>query len=124
MTRVERTGTGPFELRERSADRVLVARNVDWWGTPHELGPALDQVVFRAVKSSADRYAMLRAGEAQVADGLHAAELRRLRREPLLTALDRGGRPAVGLERSVRGVDSAGEIPSLSGVWLTRIGAG
>ena len=37
--RFPESGTGPFELRERSADRLLLARNTDWWGTERDLGP-------------------------------------------------------------------------------------
>ena len=64
------TGTGPFELRERSADRQLLARNTAWWGTASEvdLGPALEQAEFRAEPDVSVRLALLDAGEAQLAD--------------------------------------------------------
>jgi len=120
----ERAGTGPFELRGRGPKEVLVARNTGWWGTRHQLGPALDQVQFRVVPSAGERLALLRRGEVQVADRLSAAEARRLTSDPLLSALPGPGGLALGLERSVRGIDSASQIPSLSGAWLTRIGAG
>ena len=42
--RFPESGTGPFELRERSADRLLLARNTDWWGTERDLGPGIDQL--------------------------------------------------------------------------------
>jgi len=120
----ERAGTGPFELRERGPSEVVVARNTGWWGTRHQLGPALDQVQFRVVPSAAERLTLLRRGEVQVADRLSAGDARRLARDPLLSALPSPGGTALGLERSVRGVNSATQIPSLSGAWLTRIGAG
>jgi peptide/nickel transport system substrate-binding protein len=120
----ERAGTGPFELRERGPSEVLVARNTGWWGTRHQLGPALDQVQFRMVPSAAERLTLLRRGEVQVADRLGPAEVRRLRGDPLLSALPGPRGTALGLERSVRGIDAATQIPSLSGAWLTRIGAG
>ena len=101
-----------------------MARNTGWWGTRHELGPALDQVQFRVVPSAAERLTLLRRGEVQVADRLSAGDARRLARDPLLSALPGPGGTALGLERSVRGVNSATQIPSLSGAWLTRIGAG
>ena len=89
-----------------------------------QLGPALDTVEFRTVPAAAARLSLLRRGEVQVADGLGPAQVRRLRRDPLLTSLPGSAGTAVGLERSVRGFESAAQIPSLSGAWLTRIGAG
>jgi peptide/nickel transport system substrate-binding protein len=117
------TGTGPFELRERERDRILVTRSPSWWGTGRDLGPALDQVEFLVVSGGGERVAMLKSGQAQVAEGLSGRQARAVRRDPLLTVLGGGGE-ALGLERSVRGIDSASEVPSLSGVWLTRIAAG
>ncbi len=116
------TGTGPFELREQDTSETLVARNVAWWGTERDLGPALDQVVFRAVPDADERLALLAAGDVQVADGLGPEQVRDARGEPLIEVLPGGGGAAMGLERSVRGITSAREIPSLSGVWVTRLG--
>lgn len=122
LARGERTGTGAFELRERGPTGVLIARNTEWWGTEHQLGPALDQVQFRVVRGAAQRLMLLRRGEVQVAERLGPAQVARLRRDPLLTELPGPGGTGLGLERSVRGIETAGEIPTLSGVWLTRIG--
>ena len=119
-----RTGTGAYELRERDSSHVLIARNTRWWGTKHALGPALDQVDFRIVPGAAGRLMLLRHGGAQVAERLSQAQVAALRRDPLLTALPGADGRSLGLERSVRGVDSAGAIPVLSQVWLTRIGSG
>lgn len=123
MARDARSGTGPFELRERDAGGALVARNLTWWGTERGLGPALDQAEFRVSTSAAGRLALLEAGDVQVAEALGPAEAREARRDPLLVVL-RGGGSSLGLERSVRGIGSASEIPSLSGVWVARIGGG
>ena len=124
LARGDRTGTGAFEVRERDSRGVLIARNMGWWGTRHELGPAVDQVELRAVSGAAKRLTLLRRGQAQVAERLGRAQVAHLRRDPLLTEFPgRGGR-ALGLERSVRGIDAADRIPALSGVWLTRIGVG
>jgi ABC-type transport system substrate-binding protein len=117
-------GTGPFELRSHSPERALVTRNLTWWGTAQGLGPALDAVEFRVVKGAGERYRLLHTGEIQVAEDLSGRQLEAVRRDPLLTSRSSGDGSALGLERSVRGVGPATQIPSLSGVWLTRITAG
>jgi len=117
-------GTGAFELRERDPQRLLLARNVQWWGTRHELGPAVDQIDLRIVPSPAERLMLLRRGEVQAAYDLEPAQIARLKRDPLLTALPGRGSTALGLERSVRGIASAGAVPVLSQAWLTRIATG
>lgn len=117
------TGTGPFALRERSPVRQLLARNTDWWGTTSDvdLGPALEQIEFRAEPSSALRLALLDAGDAQVADELFATQAQQARADPLLYALPGAEGTWLGLSRSVRGIDSAREVPSLSSAWLTNV---
>jgi ABC-type transport system substrate-binding protein len=117
------SGTGAFELRERDRSRLLLARNSAWWGSGRGLGPALDQVEFRIVPDADERIELLNGAEAQVASGLPAFAVQEASGDPLLTTLpaDDGG---IAMERSVRGIDSAREIPSLSGVWLTTIGSG
>jgi ABC-type transport system substrate-binding protein len=124
LKRGVRAGTGPYEVRERDSSHVLIARDTRWWGSRHGLGPALDQVDFRIVPSAADRLVLLRRGEAQGAEQLSSAQASVLRRDPLLTAVSGGDGDWLGLERSVRGVDSASAIPVLSEAWLTRIGGG
>lgn len=119
---MDRSGTGPFELRERDRGTIVVARNVGWWGSRAGLGPALDQVEFRAVPSGRARLTLLRDGTAQVADSLRPAARGAIRRDPLLTYVTGGGDSVLGLERSVRGIDSASTIEPLSQVWLTRVG--
>ena len=114
------TGTGAFELRERDRTRLLLARNTGWWGSGRDLGPALEQVEFRIVPDSAERVELLRAGDVQVAGELGPLDLQKVGGDPLLTVL-RAGEGGIALERSVRGIDSARVIPSLSGVWLTTI---
>ena len=121
---VDRTGSGPFELRERSPDRLLAANNLDWWGIERGLGPALDQLEFRVVTDPEARLAMLQDGLAQVGSDFGGRQLRRLRRDPLLVASKGPGEERLGLERSVRGLESASEPPVLSGVWLTTLGPG
>lgn len=120
------TGTGAFELRERDSNRVLLARNTAWWGSSAkvELGPALDQVDLVITRESSLRLAMLDAGEAQLADELEPNEARQATSDPLLAVLPSTGDTSLGIERSVRGVDSGREIPALSSAWLTRLRAG
>ena len=120
LRRDSRSGTGPFELRESDRSGSLVARNVDWWGSERELGPALDQAQFRVVPEASERLALLEGGDVQLAEALGPEEAGAARRAPLLDVLE-GEVGALGLERSVRGVESGREVPSLSGVWLTRI---
>jgi peptide/nickel transport system substrate-binding protein len=114
-------GTGPFELTERGGGRILITRNLDWWGSARGLGPALDQVEFRIVPGADERLRLLQAGAVQVAYDLRADQLARVRRDPLLTAVEVAG-DLVGLERSVRGIRPGPGAPSLARVWLTRIG--
>jgi peptide/nickel transport system substrate-binding protein len=118
-----RSGTGPFELRESSrGGPVVVASNTEWWGTRLDLGPALDQIQFEVVPSSDERIVLLRRGDAQVADSLGVGAIRDLRANPLLTFVRGGGETVLGLERSVRGIDSASSIEPLADVWLTGVG--
>ncbi len=123
VTRSQETGTGPFEVRERNATSTLLARNTFWWGgaVGEDLGPALDQIVFRTEPSPALRLAMLDAGEAQLADELNREQADQAKSDPLLSVLRGPGETWLGIERSVRGVESAREIPSLSGAWLTSV---
>lgn len=123
LGRTLETGTGPFELRERGPGRQLLARNTAWWGTAGDvdLGPALEQIEFRTEASPAVRFALLDAGDVQLADELLASQARQALADPLLHAV-RGNRGTwLGLNRAVRGVESAREIPALSDAWLTTV---
>jgi hypothetical protein len=79
-------------------------------------------VVFRVVEEPGERLALLSGGDVQVAEAL-GSEAARARRDPLLEVLGEGA-AAIGLQRSVRGISSSRQVPSLSGIWLTRVGAG
>jgi peptide/nickel transport system substrate-binding protein len=118
-SRAPNSGTGPFELRERSADRLLLARNTEWWGATRGLGPGVDQIELRVEPDAAARLADLRSGSAEVAE-LDRDQLATIHRDPLLTALpDAAG--GIGVERSVRGIPSE-PAPPLGGAWLTTLG--
>lgn len=113
------SGTGPFEIRERSKRYVLMAPNAAWWGTPIALGPGIEQLEFVYEPAEAARVEMLREGEAELAGGLSEAAEGAVARDPLLSVIA----PSVGAERSVRGIPQWTPVPSLNGVWLTRIDA-
>lgn len=115
------TGSGPFELRERTGDELVLARYLSWWGTPKGLGPALDQLRFRVDAGAGARLDELAAGDTQLADELGPGEAEAARADPLLSVLPSPGGTWLGIERSVRGVDSGREIPSLAGAWLTTV---
>ena len=121
--RLPASGTGPFELRERSADRELLARNTSWWGTDRELGPGVDQIELRVIADPADRVDALRDGSVRVAE-LDRAQRHEVRDESLLTTQPQGGGAMLGLERSVRGIPAGQPAPSLNAVWLTGIDSG
>ena len=115
------SGTGPFELRERAADRLLLARNSDWWGSDKGLGPALDQLEFLVVRSASERVDLLGEGTVQAAGDLGRAALEAIASDPLLTAVEDS---RIGIERSVRGIPAGERVPSLNAVWRTSIHSG
>lgn len=117
--RRDAAGTGPFEYRGREGGSVLLARNAEWWGTPLGLGPGIDQVDFSVDPSPAHRLAALLSGAVEVADDLARSAAGRISSAPLLTTVD--GAAIVGIERSVRGIDSASAAQSLADVWLTDL---
>ena len=114
------SGTGPFELRASTDRRLVLSRYPGWWGSAVGLGPALDAVTFLAAPTIDERLRMLEDGSAQVAEPLDAAALARLAADPLLATVG-SRRTGIGLEGSVRGIDSARAIPVLSRVWLTDL---
>ena len=115
-----RSGTGPFEAGPEGPGRLMLSRYGDWWGSSLGLGPALDAVTFVVAPKPAQRLRLLQQGTVQVADPLDRPELRTAESDPLLSTLG-GPLSGVGLEGSVRGIDSARTVPVLSGVWLTRL---
>ncbi len=123
LRRSSATGTGPFEIRQRNATLTLLARHTNWWGTVAgvDLGPALDQIELRTETSPSLRLALLDAGDAQLADELEPDQATQAEEDPLLTVLAGPNGTFLGLERSVRGVNSAREIPPLSSAWLTQL---
>jgi peptide/nickel transport system substrate-binding protein len=120
LSDVAGSGTGPFETGPRGPGRLVLPRYAGWWGSPLGLGPSLDGVTFVVAPQPAQRLRLLKQGAVQVADPLGQAGLAAANRDPLLET--RGGPPSgIGLEGSVRGIDSVRGIPVLSGVWLTHL---
>jgi peptide/nickel transport system substrate-binding protein len=114
------SGTGPFESGPRGPGRQMLSRYPGWWGSPLGLGPALDAVTFVLAPQPAQRLRLLKAGTVQVANPLGRPELRAAETDPLLVTVG-GPLTGLGLEGSVRGIDSARAVSVLSGVWLTRL---
>jgi peptide/nickel transport system substrate-binding protein len=114
------SGTGAFEAGPRGPGRLVLSRNAAWWGGHMGLGPSLDGVVFLLAPQTSQRIRLLKDGTVQVAEPLGPAGLRAAAADPLLETLG-GPVGGIGLEGSVRGLDSAREIPVLSGVWLTHL---
>ena len=114
------SGTGAFQPGAEGPARLELARFAGWWGSPLSLGPALDGVAFVAAPLPDQRFRLLAEGAVQVADPLDAAGLRAADADPLLTTVG-GPERGIGMEGSVRGISSAGPVPALSGVWLTRL---
>ena len=120
---VSDSGTGPFELREREPSRLLLARSTQWWGADRGLGPGVDQLEFTVMHSPGERLSELRDGAIQAASGLGRARLRQVQSDPLLTVVPAtaGG---TAIERSLRGIPTAGQAPPLNGVWQTALDPG
>jgi len=114
------SGSGPFQLGPRGPGRLSLTRFAGWWGSPLGLGPSLDGVSFVLAPQPDQRLRLLKDGAVQVADPLGAVGLRAADADPLLESVG-GPLTGIGLEGSVRGIDSATTIPVLSGVWLTRL---
>jgi len=114
------SGTGAFEAGPSGPGRQMLSRFAGWWGSSMGLGPSLDGVTFILAPQPSQRLRLLQEGAVQVADPLSSQGLRVAGSDPLL---DRVGGPlsGIGLEGSVRGIDSASAIPVLSSVWLTRL---
>ena len=120
LERARRAGTGPFEVRSRSPERLTLARVPRWWGSSAGLGPALDRIVFTTISDAAGRVQALRDGDVRVAAELSAADAVALSHDPLITVVGADGVTPLGFERSVRGIEGFAPVP-LNGVWLALL---
>ena len=120
--RLDAGGTGPFEYRgARTGDRCCWPATPTGGGRPLGLGPGVDQVELTVDPGAGQRVAELLGGTVEVADDARAPRRsKRIEAAPLLTAVAAAG-STVGLERSVRGIDSAAAVQSLADVWLTDL---
>jgi peptide/nickel transport system substrate-binding protein len=114
------SGTGAFQIGPSGPGRRMLSRFAGWWGSAMGLGPSLDGVTFVLAPQPSQRLRMLQDGAVQVAEPLGPAALRATASDPLLDAVG-GPLSGIGVEGSVRGIDSANVIPVLSSVWLTRL---
>ena len=99
---------------------VLLARNAGWWGTALGLGPGIDQIELTADPVAGHRLDALLDGAVDVADELGHNAADRVHAAPLVTMV-RGAAATIGVERSVRGIDSTSASQSLADVWLTDL---
>ena len=114
-------GTGAFQPATAAATgRVELSRFSGWWGSPVGLGPSFDGVAFLLTASAAERLELLQGATVEVAEPLGPEQLAAAEDDPLLVTVG-GPASGIGMEGSVRGIDSARAVPVLSGVWLTRI---
>jgi len=114
------SGTGAFEPGPSGPGRQMLSRFAGWWGSPMRLGPSLDGLTFVVAPRANQRLRLLQEGAVQVADPLGASALRRVAADPLLDTVG-GPVSGIGVEGSVRGIDSTSAVPVLSSVWLTRL---
>lgn len=110
-------GAGPFELREREGEKLLLARNSAWWGTALGLGPGVDQIEVLGEEGAKLRAEQLDTGLVQVADAIRSTAIDG---NPGLTTVA-GRSAAIAVERSVRGIGSAVATQPLADVWLTDL---
>lgn len=116
--RRSQAGAGPFELREREGEKVLLARNASWWGSPLGLGPGVDQIEILGEEGAKLRAEQLESGLVQVADAIRSTAI--ADQGPVLTSVPGRG-VGIAIERSVRGISSAAAAQSLADVWLTDL---
>lgn len=77
--RLPTVGTGPYRLDQWDAGKRLeLVRNTSYWGSR----PGFDRVALRSVADPAARAAMIRSGQAQVADGILPEQVTGLGRVP------------------------------------------
>ena len=116
-------GTGPFRLAEGEGGTgeadILLRRFGAWWGSDVDLGPALDELIFRVIVDPGVRLRLLEDGAVRVATGLRPSQLAAVRSDPLL-AVAEAPDGIVAFQRSVHGLVPRVAQP-LSGVWIALV---
>jgi peptide/nickel transport system substrate-binding protein len=78
-------GSGPFKFQEWvSGQRMVFARNENYWGTPAKP----QKLVFLIVPEAVTRAAMVETGEADIAQHVPPSELKRLRSNPRIKPVE------------------------------------
>lgn len=113
-------GTGPYELRERSATRLLLVRTPEWWGEGAGLGPGINQLDFVLTPGDLGRAEQLDSGAVSIADDLGRSAAARLGDRPLVATIS-DGQVTIGYSAAVRGLRSVSADQSLSELWLTEL---
>lgn len=113
-------GSGAYEPRLITSDRVLLSASGDWWGRAAGLGPGIARFEFTVAPSPLQRLGLLRDGVVEIAEDLstHAQSL--LARDPLLTSVEQDGR-VTGASAAVRGLHGGVPVQPLSETWLTTL---
>jgi peptide/nickel transport system substrate-binding protein len=79
-------GTGPFKLESYTPkDRVVLARNEDYWGTK----ASLDKVIFRTISDGAARRQALETGELDIYDNVSPEDITTLKSKQGFQVLQR-----------------------------------
>lgn len=118
-------GTGAFQPSQEEGGGEFdfaLRRDPGWWGGRENLGPALDELIFRIDPDGEERVRLLREGRVRVAAGLSRAQAAAVRTDPLL-AVANGPDWLLGQQRSVHGLAGSGPQP-LSGVWIALVQTG
>ena len=81
-------GTGPFRFVEwRKDERLVLARNDDYWGAP----PSLDRLIFKPIQEASVRFLELRQGVIHGLDNLSPEYIDQIRANPDLQLLTQPG---------------------------------
>ena len=81
-------GTGPFRFVEwRRGERIVLARNDDYWGAP----PELRLLIFKPIRDASVRYFELRTGSIQGLDNISPEFIDAIREDPDLELLTQPG---------------------------------
>jgi MarR-like DNA-binding transcriptional regulator SgrR of sgrS sRNA len=113
-------GSGAFAPEVVSSGLITLGASSNWWGMTAELGPGVDRLEFRLVRSAAARAALLREDAVDIADDLASRTAKPIARQPLLAISRTDGR-VLGASAAVRGLRSGPLEQPLSEIWFTQL---